>query len=611
MNPEHLLPALLQEHLWLIFVVQVAVLGTVLLAMLWLSDWLRPRLSAADRHWLWWAALVACLVAPLVRSLLDSGSGLIPKHPAESPASIVPTFADLHSSAKAPTVSRGTYAASAADHAISRRQEPALLSLAPNSPLTRPLLIILCLGSVTLLSRVIVGRVRRARLEGGCRTLDDPGWQQTLRQAATRLGVRRTVRLLRHPACRVPMTWGTWRPVVCMPASAETWPQDRRDAVLLHELAHVRRWDDLLQTTAEWARVLVWFHPLAWIAVRRLRLERELACDDLVLGTGVQPSRYAEHLLDLVRDGGIRPAPEVLAMGSPHRLSARVMAILDPTRVRRANFSMTLAGLLLGALACLAPTPLSVAAPNPAPRPADTRSAILPEPRPTPGLDQLRKAVDEQQRRVDQRATELDSLRKNLVRIEAEGIAATDLPRRGVSPTDERLAPLRTEVQSKLLRVESLFKGLSTMAKEGLNQTLLALFPDDPVARQLGAMLATAEVEADLARETDGEGSAAHVRARKRLELINKRLNARSEGVMAGLELQAEAHRRELEGLDHEIKRAATAARRDAAAWAEYFVEKRDAENDRLLLDILKRKLAQETFDAAVPRGPTPSTAPE
>jgi hypothetical protein len=72
------------------------------------------------------------------------------------------------------------------------------------------------------------------------------------------------------------------------PATADAWPEDRRRAVLAHELAHVKRFDCLTQALAQLACILFWWHPAVWYAARRLRVERERACDDLVLGAGAR-----------------------------------------------------------------------------------------------------------------------------------------------------------------------------------------------------------------------------------------------------------------------------------------------------------------------------------
>ena len=79
------------------------------------------------------------------------------------------------------------------------------------------------------------------------------------------------------------------------------WPTDRRRDVLLHELAHVKRLDCLTQALAQVACALYWFNPRHGSRARRMRVERERACDDLVLGAGTRASDYAGHLLEMAQ----------------------------------------------------------------------------------------------------------------------------------------------------------------------------------------------------------------------------------------------------------------------------------------------------------------------
>jgi beta-lactamase regulating signal transducer with metallopeptidase domain len=71
----------------------------------------------------------------------------------------------------------------------------------------------------------------------------------------------------------MPMVWGLFRPVLLLPAVPHAGRR-RLEAVLLHELAHVRRRDALTQLVAELARAVYWFNPLVWIAARQMYLER-------------------------------------------------------------------------------------------------------------------------------------------------------------------------------------------------------------------------------------------------------------------------------------------------------------------------------------------------
>ena len=141
--------------------------------------------------------------------------------------------------------------------------------------------------------------------------------------------------------------------------------------MLCHELAHLRRFDLVLNTLAQVAAALYWFHPLVWVAIRKLRAESERACDDLVLGVGTRPSEYADHLLQIACRADRFRAPAVaLPMAQRHEFEGRMLAILErgarreaPTRTR---VTLLAAGALavvlpLAALAPLAPATPSVA----------------------------------------------------------------------------------------------------------------------------------------------------------------------------------------------------------------------------------------------------------
>jgi beta-lactamase regulating signal transducer with metallopeptidase domain len=163
----------------------------------------------------------------------------------------------------------------------------------------------------------------------------DQSGERTLRlaldAAATRLGVTRSVKLLLDPQPSMPVVWGLWRPRLRLPAEAMGWSDQQLQSVLLHELAHIRRHDLVILTLTQLACALNWFNPLLWYAAWRLHVERELACDDLVLGAGMKPSAYAEHLVEIVS----RLLPAVwarscgLAMARSSFLESRLKSILS------------------------------------------------------------------------------------------------------------------------------------------------------------------------------------------------------------------------------------------------------------------------------------------
>ena len=130
---------------------------------------------------------------------------------------------------------------------------------------------------------------------------------------------------------RRPLVAGFFRPVILLPDSSDSWTLSRREAVLAHETAHIRRNDPAILLAAQLATAFYWFHPLCWFAAARLRAESERACDDTALGTGLLASDYAGHLLDLACKFDTQLA---IPMATTSHLETRVKSILDPTTNR-------------------------------------------------------------------------------------------------------------------------------------------------------------------------------------------------------------------------------------------------------------------------------------
>src|SRR5262249_16191822 len=185
------------------------------------------------------------------------------------------------------------------------------------------------------------------------------------------LAVARSVRLLEYDGGSMPMTCGIIRPTIVLPLSHCDWPPERRKIVLLHELSHVKRWDCLAQAIAQFTCALYWLNPLVWFAARRLRLESENACDDVVIGSGTRASDYAGHLLEIARPFCMSNASPrgALTIAQPSELESRLRSILTPhrqnqashERLRPALVSLGLVGIAV-ALAALAPYPRRAAA---------------------------------------------------------------------------------------------------------------------------------------------------------------------------------------------------------------------------------------------------------
>jgi beta-lactamase regulating signal transducer with metallopeptidase domain/HEAT repeat protein len=200
------------------------------------------------------------------------------------------------------------------------------------------------------------------------RPLDSQDWMNPLWEVADRLQLDSAPRLVRSEDAKMPFACGLLRPTIVLPAECDSWTLDRRRAVLLHELAHVRRRDLVGHTVGRFACALYWFHPLVWTAAKRLRSESERACDDLALNCGARASDYAEHLLDIVTGVRHHATPAVaLAMARRKEFEGRMLAILDPELRRGAPSRRQTVGLV-GGLAVLS---LVVGAAVPVARAAD------------------------------------------------------------------------------------------------------------------------------------------------------------------------------------------------------------------------------------------------
>ena len=127
-----------------------------------------------------------------------------------------------------------------------------------------------------------------------------PAWETRARELARRLGIRKPVALLESLRIEVPSAIGILRPVVLLPAGIATgMTPDQLDALLAHELAHVRRRDFLVNLLQVAAETLLFYHPAVWWVSHRIRIERENACDDLAVEATGDARRYARALVAL------------------------------------------------------------------------------------------------------------------------------------------------------------------------------------------------------------------------------------------------------------------------------------------------------------------------
>ena len=340
----------------------ILIIARILLAVM-------PHASAATKHLIATAALVAIGLMPVLSVIVPvweiaAIQESVPEPAATPTPTPTPTVNDggLKPAAPQPTNNRTV------DAAISAVRSTGVL---PEEPLTaaerainvgratwKGLIVVFLAGvSLLMLASMTIGMLGVWFVSRSAEELTHDNALLELDQARDQLALPFEVRLLRSSRISVPVIWGVTRPVLLLPADVVTWPSDRLRVVMLHELAHLKRFDGISLILTRIAVSLFWFHPLAWSLERAGRSECERACDDLVLAGGTKPSEYADHLLAIARSmPTFDPFRSVtLAMSRKSQLEGRLLSILQPHVARRVFSGRGVAIACALAVAVIAP----------------------------------------------------------------------------------------------------------------------------------------------------------------------------------------------------------------------------------------------------------------
>ena len=363
------------------YFLDVALKATLYLLLTASAVALLARSSAALRHRVWVVSLTGLLALPVVIALAPQWAWqVVPRQWRQTPAALHSALFDVNrgnSQREALMDNELVPVARAADAAPTHQALDSTLPVVETapSPVENPqperlagqvagertgaarsfdwiLTIWLC-GALLALAPLTAGLMGNLLLRIRGKRLLDANWQRLAATFSERLGLRRPVTLLLSGPRQMPMTFGLWKPCVVLPAEAPRWSPERRRVVLLHELAHVKRFDVPLQILARIASSLYWFHPLVWWSMRRLRLEREHACDDCVLRTGQEADRYASELLEMAHSHRRGPGMlhAALSMARRSQLEGRLLGVLDEHRCRAPANAFRTGGLVFLALA--------------------------------------------------------------------------------------------------------------------------------------------------------------------------------------------------------------------------------------------------------------------
>jgi TonB family protein len=324
--------------------VSAALKSTFVLGAAWLVALALRGRSAAARHLVWTAAAAALLALPFLSVALQA-------LPVGRAGAILPVNLGLVFHATGTAVDGSAVAAMPSSPGTGR---PAAGAPARRLDWKTWLMLLWAAGVAISFARMLVACAALWRLRRQAAPYPEPDRARAL---AAALGIRHEVEVLETVRGSMPMTFGLLRPAIFMPCDAGSWTGPKRQMVLLHELAHVRRGDVTTHLMARVALSLYWWNPLAWTAWREFLKERERAADDLVLNSGAGAAEYAGHLLEVARTMHAAPATAwaAIAMARPSQLEGRLVAILDSRRNRQQPGRLAAAVAVLLAIAVVAP----------------------------------------------------------------------------------------------------------------------------------------------------------------------------------------------------------------------------------------------------------------
>jgi beta-lactamase regulating signal transducer with metallopeptidase domain len=191
-----------------------------------------------------------------------------------------------------------------------------------------PMLVFAWICGVAILSlRLVSGWLWVQRMKSHGTSPVEDGWDVIAARLSRRLHLARTVRLLRSTLVDVPTVIGWIKPVILLPASALSGLNPHQlEAIMAHELAHIRRHDYLVNLLQAVVETLLFYHPAVWWLSRRIRAERENCCDDLAVSLCGDPFTYAQALADL--EGLRGPARRFVMAADGGSLVQRVRRLL-------------------------------------------------------------------------------------------------------------------------------------------------------------------------------------------------------------------------------------------------------------------------------------------
>ena len=368
-----------------VVIIESCVRASVVLCAAWALTSMMRGASAATRHFVWSCAIAGAILASALSSFGPRWPVSLPSSIASAPAILTVETPEGRRELVAPSMSIDV-----PEITIRTPENSSAPAATPALDSAFVLGLVWAAGVLAVLAYAFSGAVGAWLLRRSATPIDAP-WVDEAQTLAEAFEIAGVIKVVESKAISTPMVCGIWRPLIVVPPTVREWSDERRRVVVLHELAHIKRRDCLTQAVAQVVCAVYWFNPIAWLAARRLRAERERACDDFVLAAGEKGADYAAHLLDIAQTMRHDRAPAIagLAMARPSQLEGRLLAILNPAIRRSSALHTRLASLGLVLVVTL---PVGAIEFTGAPPRADATDAIAPV---SPATSNIRAEIEQ------------------------------------------------------------------------------------------------------------------------------------------------------------------------------------------------------------------------
>lgn len=460
------------------------------------------------------------------------------------------------------------------------------------------------IGVCAVMSVAVYRQWKWTRILRHASPVKDPSLRLVFKELQRQLRIRRRIRLIQHSAFPVPVVCGVFRPSVVLPGRVMTLlTAEQFRMVLLHELIHVRRWDVLQNWVLTIVTAVHWFNPLVWWGMNRLRDDRELLCDALILDRLKTQDRqfYGETLITLSKafNQTTRDSNAVPILKNRTHLERRIHMIKSYRKHPRAASALAFA-VLAGLIGLTFTEAQTTGQP-----PLNTADAIR--------LADMDPKTKQRSLRLQQRGVELleKELAKQNARVAEQRNLVHEYQDRYSVPTDsqgnpvlpseeasfQRLEDQIFDLRSEHEKAERMFSSLNSLIGDNPNYHAIADLTEDPLLQDLLSRLAEAEIELEVESSDKAEEHPAVKRLRVLNSTIEEQLMKRVRGIFASFETKSSMLEKSMIRLQQERQYLRQEAAKESYKYSPVLIAIRDLKNLERIRDAIQLRLLQEKMD--------------